>query len=231
MINNLNKKGSVDTFFTWIGAFLIIVFIMILFNVAMLLIFTDNDLFSEPNVKFFGSNVDLILNSKFLDFLNTRIIIDGRGEKIIDVLKTSLDPYFDIKNGRGESFIELFGSESLTPKNSELKSVYRDRLRGEMINLGFTGNQFDEVIDIGTNLRFSERYGAIIKELDKFCKVESLDTYVFQLPYGYIIKERLKFNYKPNQESRLAFNKKIIHKTNYRGENMQISFGIYGECK
>ena len=72
----MNKKGLEDTLFTWIAAFFIILFVMLIYIVLVFAIFTGKELGRRPEVDFEGSNVDLVLNSKFLSFLGTKIFVN-----------------------------------------------------------------------------------------------------------------------------------------------------------
>ena len=81
-----NKKASIDSAFVWIIAFLVIVFILIITNVFVFSLFVVKG-GSEANVVFEESNDNLILNKKFLSFLNTKISVDNKEVKIIDVIK------------------------------------------------------------------------------------------------------------------------------------------------
>ena len=81
--NRWNKRGLEDSLFTWIGAFVFIVFFMTIYIVFLLAIFSEKEITKDVNVVFEESNVDLNLNKRFLDFLGTEINED---EKIIEFL-------------------------------------------------------------------------------------------------------------------------------------------------
>jgi len=89
MIGRMNKKGLVDTLMPWIITFLILIFFMAAFAIAVFVIFVGNDIPKDADFKFKESNIDIVSNSKFLDFLDSKIIVNGREEKVIDVIKSS----------------------------------------------------------------------------------------------------------------------------------------------
>lgn len=82
-----NKKASIDSAFVWIIAFLVIAFILIITNVFVFSLFVIKG-GSEANVVFEKSDDNLILNKKFLSFLNTKIIVNNKEEKIIDSIRS-----------------------------------------------------------------------------------------------------------------------------------------------
>lgn len=83
----MNKKAVIDTGMIWIPAFLIIVMILLITNIFVFSLFVVKGS-SKANIIFEESNDNLILNKIFLNFLNTKISVNSKEEKIIDVIRS-----------------------------------------------------------------------------------------------------------------------------------------------
>ena len=220
---NWNKRALEDSLFTWMAAFLVIVFIMIIYFLFVLVLFGEEKLTGDIDIVFEESKAELELNSKFLNFLSSSIIINDKEEKIINVIKNSLDPYFEIKNDKGEGFVEKFGLRSLMEEGVSLKN----RMRSE----GFEDNDWDKLVQVNFEFQQSEGVKKIIKELDKFCDIDREDRYYLEIPQGSIRGNNFRANEEFNPENNFYYIQPIIHKTNYRGENIEIKFRIRRECE
>jgi len=232
MINN--KKGSIGSGLVWVVAFLTILFIMFLHIMFTLFIFAKTDITVNVPVTFEGSNVDLVSNLKFLNFLGTKILVGGKNQKIIDVLRNTGDPYSHIKNNKGQSLTEVFGLKRLTDEiqnpTTELKEIL-------FYKYGFTEDDYDKFFDTTKKIQDNEFVDKIIIELNKICKVDKFDKYYLDTPYGMITKDGMKqkgdyihlFDESESGESRYIPH--IDHKTNYRGENIEIKLIMLKECQ
>lgn len=218
----MNKRALEDSLFTWIATFLVIVFIMIIYFLFVLFLFGEEKLTEDIDIVFEESRVELNLNSKFLGFLSSNVFIDGKEKKTINVIKNSLDPYFEIKNDKGESFVEKYGLMALKEEGVALKNKMRSG--------GFDDNDWDKLIQ--TNFEFQESGGVkeIIKKLDKFCDIDREDRYHLEIPQGSINGRGFRANEEFNPENNFYYTQPIIHKTNYRGENIEIKFRMRKEC-
>ena len=164
-----NKKALEDSLFTWTAAFLVIVFIMIIYFMFVLLLFGEEKITRDIDIVFEESKIELYLNSKFLNFLSSSIFINGKEEKIIYIIKNSLNPYFEIKNDKEESFVEKFGLMAFMEEGVALKN----RMRSD----GFDDSDWDKLIQTNFEFQESESIKEIIKELDKFCYIDREDRY------------------------------------------------------
>ena len=215
-----NKKASIDSAFVWIIAFLVIVFILIITNVFVFSLFVVKG-GSKTNVVFEENNNNLILNKKFLSFLNTKISVNNKEEKIIDSIRNSLDPYFEIKNENGKNLVDKYSLNAITEDY-----VLKDKM---MID-GFDENDWDNFVKANLEFQESEKVKKIIEELNKLCNVDRWDRYFLETPLGIITKDGLKAKQIFNEEDSFYYTEPIIHKTNYRGENIEIKFRMYREC-
>ena len=95
-LKRMNKKGLEDSVFTWIVAFLVIFFVMIIYLILVFFMFGTGKVASffggtakEDLSKNLGeSDINLNANAKFLDFLNRRVVlVNGLDAKVIDVIK------------------------------------------------------------------------------------------------------------------------------------------------
>ena len=173
----------------------------------------------DVEIIFEDEEFDKNLNSRFLDFLNSKILINEKEEKIIDVIKNSLDPYFQIENNVGENLVNKYGLTVLMKEGVSLKN--------KMIKDGFNENDWDKFIKANSNFQ-DNKVKEIIKELDKFCNVDSWDRYFLEIPQGIITKDGLRTEVFFERVDR--YTKLIIHKTNYRVESFEIKFRMRKEC-
>lgn len=217
----MNKKALEDSLFTWIAAFLVIVFIMIVYFVFVLFLFGEEKLTGDVDIIFEESKTELDLNLKFLSLLSSKIIVDGKDEKVIDVIKNSLDPYFEIKNDEGESFVEKVGLNTLSEDQKTLNN--------RMFAFGLNEEEWNNFLMIGSDFE-DNKVKEIIKELDKFCNVDRWDGYFLEVPQGIITKNGLRNKGIFTEENIFDYTTPIIHKTNYRGENIEIKFRVWRGC-
>ena len=225
---NWNKKALEDSLFTWIIAFGVIVFIMVLYFVFLSAVFGKDKLTSDVEIVFEESNVNLELNSRFLSFLNSKISVDSKlvdgkeekNEKIIDVIRNSLNPYFEIKNDKEENLISKYGIKVLTENHIDLQN--------KMLANGFDDSDWSEFVK--ANGEFAQ--GGGIKEmrklLDKFC-----DKYILEIPQGIITEEVYKIGERYSGEDNIIYFyyiNPLVHKTNYKGENIEIKLRISKGC-
>ena len=220
-MREMNKKALEDSLFTWIAAFLVIVFIMIIYFLFVLILFGEERLTGDVDIVFEESKIELDLNSKFLSFLSSSIFINGKEEKIIDVIKNSLDPYFEIKNDKGESFVEKVGLNALSEDEKTLNN--------RMFAFGLNENERNNFLEIGSDYE-DNKVKEIIKKLDKICNVDKWDRYFLEVPQGIITKDGLRNKGIFTEEDFFHYTQPIIHKTNYRGENIEIKFRMSREC-
>ncbi len=219
-IFGINKKGLEDSVFTWIIVFFMLVFIMVIYIIFMLSIFGKEKL-TGIDVTFKEEELDLDSNLKLINFLNSKIIVDGEEKKLIGAIKSSLSPYFEIENNKGENFVEKYGLNAFSKDAISLKRI--------MIADGFDNSDWDKLIKTGLQFERSNTINSIIKELDKICNIDKTDRYFLELPQGTITEAGLKIQdfFTP---SNLDYTDNIIHKTNYKGESLEIKFRMRKEC-
>ena len=218
----MNKRGLEDSLFTWIAFLFIIIFVMVLHNFIVSAIFltkgTDKASFEE-------NSVDLIANAKFLNFLNSRILINEKEDKVIDVLRFSLDPYFSIKNKSGESFIEVYGIDYVYKVIQEPPSDL-DIL---MIRDGFDETSFEELERMNYNTQNSQFINEIISKLDNYCLEDS--RYFLETPYWIIDDQGLKGRSSMGDEATLQYDyNEYEHNTVYLAENLKIKLWVSKKC-
>ncbi|MEK6830941.1 MAG: hypothetical protein AABX77_02835 [Nanoarchaeota archaeon] len=213
----MNKKGLEDSLFTWIAAFLLIVFIMIIYLTLILIIFGEKKLIGDIEIVFEESQMNLELNSKFLYFLNSRILTDNKEDKIIHVIRNSLNPYFEIENDKGETFVGKYGLAALIEEGVALKN--------KMLADGFDESDWNEFINANSKFAQDEKIQEIRKNLDKIC-----DKYILEIPQGVITEDIHKIRQVYGGEDGLYYTKPLIHKTNYKGQNIEIKLRIYKDC-
>lgn len=105
------KRGQIGETLTWIVAFLLIFFIMILFTLACTVIANVNgspkDYVAEP------VSGDISLISRFISVLNKNTMVDGKNVNLVDYIKKY--PYSDVvKNDIRCMFIETGSSQLKT---------------------------------------------------------------------------------------------------------------------
>lgn len=220
---NWGKRALEDSLFTWIVAFSVIVFIMILYSVFTLAVFGKEKLTSDSKIIFEESNVNLNLNKKFLNFLNSKIITENnKEEKIIDSIKSSLDGYFEIENDKGESFVSKYGLIVIMEEGVALKN--------KMISEGFDEDDWNKIIDANLEIQKSGKIDLIIKELDKICKIDNKDNYYLEITQGSITNVGFRVKEAFNPENSYYYLQPLIHKTNYKGESFEIKLRLRKEC-
>ena len=220
MINMTSKRGSVGSAFNWIVAFFIIFFIMFIY-VLVLLAIIGIDIKDKSSINIEDGHIDLNLHSKFLSFLDSIITVNSREEKIIDAIRFSLEPYFNIRNSNGESFVELFGLKALTENQREL--------RDKMDVLGFDQNDWNEYLQASSDFQ-ENRANEIMEKLEILCNIDKNNNYFLELPQGIITRDGLKLKETFRENDYFDY-KKIIFNTNYQGENIEIKFWLDRECQ
>ncbi len=216
-----SKKGSVGSAFNWIIAFFIIFFIMFIYVIILLAIIGIDKITGQSSINVEDSYIDLNLHSKFLSFLDSTILVNEREEKVIDAIKFSLEPYFNIINNKGESFVELFGLKALTENQREL--------RNKMDVLGFDQNDWDNYLKASSDFQ-ENRVNGIMEKLEIFCSIDKGNNYFLEIPQGIITKDGLKLKDVFREEDYFDY-KKITFNTNYLGENIEVKFWIDRECQ
>jgi len=222
----MNKKGLEDSLFTWIAAFFIIFFFMIIYLFFILVVLGQKKITGDldKDFSFQESEVDLKGNSKFIDFLNSKILVKDNQEKVIDAIRFSLEPYFELKNedqeseDYGKSFIERFGFEGL---------INPPRTR---ITFGFTIRHWKGWEDVLERIRqaddgkFEERVAEISEALDRRCGGINF----LEIPQGKILEGKLVKVSEKSLKAGPPYYKydPIIHKTNYKRENIEIRSGL-----
>ncbi len=225
----MNKKGLEDSFFTWVIGFSFIVFFMLIYLFGVFAMSGESGLFGffdSETVRVEEGSKDLILNEKFLSFLNEKIEVDGEEKKIIDGIKESLDDYFEVKNDRGESFIEVFGAEEINYKDLSVRN-------NKLIREDFSQDAFSELAEI------TRKYGEDSFFLNKVQKEfgEICSKYRFKTPLGMVSEYGFRVGSYPEnslisreEETGFDWTPVIIHKNNYRGENFEIKFRMLKKC-
>ncbi|MEN9626207.1 MAG: hypothetical protein RL557_535 [archaeon] len=210
-----NKKSF--TLATWMVAFLFIVFVMLAYLFFVLVNYSGQT--------FFGRNTELIVEESassfdhrlFLLFLNKDI-----GETtILGGIKHFIDPFFEIKNDKGESFIALFGIGALERVGSEL--------RNDMYAKGFDDGDWQAFIAAQKIVSESELIRSIVETLNKEC-----DRYLLKIPFGTITEGGLKnidaSVFEDSESKRLLYTPTIQYTTYYRGEVIEIKFRKSIDC-
>ncbi len=222
ILKKINKKGGIGSGLAWVVAFLFVTLIMFFHVIFTLFIFADKEITGDVDVTFEGGSTDFNTNSKFLNFLNSKILVDGKQEKIIDSIRFSLEPYFEIENRDGKSFFDfkLLGMKALNDRDGSLNN--------KLISLRFGVEGWTKYSNAYAKFQEGERVNGIIKRLNlyDFCgKNERLgldNKYFLEVPQGIIIKDGLRSPRVVRKDTgSILF---IKHKTNYKGENVEIIF-------
>jgi len=225
----MNKRGLEDSFFTWVFAFLFIAFFMLVYLFGVFAMSGKSSLFNflsgEAVIVEEGSK-DLILNKKFLSFLNSEVEFEDGEKKIIDAIKESLDDYFEIKNNKGKSFIEVLGVEGIDYEDLAVRN-------NKLIGKDFSQAAFSELAEI--TRRYEEDgffLNKVQKEFGEICS-----KYRFKTPLGMVSEHGFRAgSYSENsliskeEETSFDWTPVIIHKNNYRGENFEIKFRMLEKC-
>jgi hypothetical protein len=226
-----NNKGSIGSGLTWIPAMFIIGLILVSHVILTVSIFSVTEIGKRSNIGLKESRIDINDNRNFLNFLNSEIVVDGKRERVVDAIRFSLDPYFEIKNKGGRNFFNFFDTTDLNVESGGSKSVaiaygLPDRMRRR----GFSGDQSTNVIGIGSGFKNTERFRKIAEQLDIYCKLDKYGRYTLEIPQGTLHKERkFPLKYSPHERSPI-YGKRVNFRTTYRGETFDIKFFSRDGC-
>lgn len=181
--NNFNggkvcgKMAQIPATLTWFIGFLIIFFVMLMFIFFTLLATASREIDVQPMD---WSSVELEVQRDLMVFLNSPVEIDGKEKRIIEVISSSLDPYFELEDqfkndGKEMSLIDWsYGYYSGAPDS--LEKMWADRGSSNPVGTFFEDKSLNEImrndLDLGKQLS---------QELDKFC-----NKYYLQLPQGVV---------------------------------------------
>ena len=219
----MNKRGLEDSVFTWIVAFSIILFIMFIYTGMTFGAFIGKGLFFQDNSYLLEGSVDLVNNRNFLEFLNSNL--DNEEMKIIDFIRFNLEPFSEIKNENGESFLDIYGIKGV----NELIQNPTEQQRNDIEAKGFTGEQYFQLGDESRKIQESEFILEIINQLDELCPIDERERYFFELPYGIITEDGMKASSILNDISISSYNE-FIHKTVYKGDSFEIRLLLDRRC-
>lgn len=229
------KKKAMGGAVAWPLAFMGIVLFMFLHVSLTLAFFTKTEITGNVPVTFEGSSVDLVSNSKFLSFLGTEIFVNGKNQKIIEVLRVTWEPYSNIKNKKGQSLTEVFNFKTLA---SEVQNPTTDFKYLMTVKYGFTEDDYYELYDINKKINEGKFVDKIINELNKLCDIDKIDKYYLETPYGVITRDGMKKKdsriddlFDESGQSDSEYTPFISHKTNYKGENIEIRFIMLKACQ
>lgn len=218
----MNSKADVD-FFTWIFAFLIIVFVMFIFLIIVFINFGKNSFFGDKvDVSVIDRESEYLLHSSFLNILQKKIVVNGKEDRIMNHIKTSLDPFFLITNNEGKTFIEMYGIDGI--------SIPEETLRDKMDLQGFDDEDWREYIEIHRNIQHGELVQKLSQILKTLCD-EGKNKFYFEVPYGYITEDGLKskINFGEVYFSE-SYTSPIKFQLVYRGENFEVSLRLLKTC-
>ena len=159
---------------------------------------------------------------KLDDLLDSSILVSGSEEKIVDSLKISLDPYFEIKNNDGVDLIEKFGIKVLSDDQQQVRT--------RMQFGGFDGKDWDDFVAANFKFQNGERVGGIVNELNKICKINRNDRYVFQIPHGVIKNGGLIIGGDFDEKDREFYTDPIIKRLDYNGQEIEVKLRFWREC-
>jgi len=233
-----NNKGSIGSGLTWIPAMFIIGLILVSHVILTVSIFGKTEIGDRSNIDLKESSIDINDNRNFLNFLNSEIKVDGKNERVVDAIRFSLDPYFEIKNKEGKNFFYFFDTTDLTAELSHnLSLLYIKRRTQVTINLlnglkgeGFSKAQSKNVMGISSGFENTERFRKIAEQLDIYCKLDKYGRYTLEIPQGTLHKGgEFPLKYSPYERSPI-YGKRVKFRTTYRGEAFDIKFYIRGKC-
>jgi|TARA_B100001971_G_C18194794_1_gene540791 hypothetical protein len=245
-----NNKGSIGSGLTWIPAMFIIALILVSHVIFTVSIFGKTEIGKRSNIDLKESSIDINDNRNFLNFLNSEIKVDGKKERVVDAIRFSLDPYFEIKNKDGKNPFNFIDPINLTAE------LYIYRKKQVTINLlnglkgeGFSDKQILEIMAISKGFKKTKRFEKIAKQLDNYCKIDSGEMYILGIPQGTIHNVKLFGNDEGSaeytkyarvhpgihpetlNELRIGNARSLVNfRTTYRGEAFDIKFYIRGKC-
>jgi len=240
-----NNKGSIGSGLTWIPAMFIIGLILVSHVIFTILIFGETVIGGRHSRIDMGYSIDINHNRNFLNFLNSEIVVDGKKERVVDAIRFSLDPYFEIKNREGKNFFYFFDTTDLNVEFGGLKSVeITYGLPDKMSPVGFSRAQSNEVMSISSGFENTERFKKITEQLDIYYRLkEKYGKYTLEIPQGILHNERdyryrsedieyfeetSSIGYTPYERSYI-YGTRVNFRTTYRGETFNIKFFIIGQ--
>ena len=240
-----NNKGSIGSGLTWIPAMFIIGLILVSHVILTVSIFSVTEIGKRSNIDLKESSIDINDNRNFLNFLNSEIKVDGKNERVVDAIRFSLDPYFEIKNKEGKNFFYFFDTTDLNVEFGELKSAeITYGLPDKMGRVGFSRAQSDKVMRISSGFENTERFKKITEQLDIHYRLkEKYGKYTLEIPQGILHNERddrflsedIEHFKKTSSIGYTAYERSYIYgtgvnfRTTYRGEAFNIKFFIIGQ--
>jgi hypothetical protein len=123
---------------------------------------------------------DRIVIEKILKVLREKTENRRIGEIMLDELNT----YFEIKNEKGESFVEAIGIENINGDFAEIKTL--------MLSDGFDENDYQKFVEARMKAQEGEYIKKIINNLNNFCPYERWDSYLMEVPQGVITRDGIK---------------------------------------
>lgn len=112
-----NKKGQLGATLTWFGAFFVILFIMILFLIAVFWLSEKKDFFAPNEISIAGEKVkNLDVQRRGIEFLDSSLIYEGKEISVKDliILRTS---FYTQPIAGGDSFLKKSGVSSINQIN------------------------------------------------------------------------------------------------------------------
>jgi hypothetical protein len=240
-----NNKGSIGSGLTWIPAMFIIGLILVSHVIFTILIFGETVIGGRHSRIDMGYSIDINHNRNFLNFLNSEIVVDGKKERVVDAIRFSLDPYFEIKNKEGMNFFYFFDTTDLNVEFGGLKSAeITYGLPNKMGKVGFSTAQSNKVMRISSGFENTERFKKITEQLDIYYRLkEKYGKYTLEIPQGILHNERdyryrsedieyfeetSSIGYTPYERSYI-YGTRVNFRTTYRGEAFNIKFFIIGQ--
>ncbi len=221
MKDRMNKKAAEDLA-TWMIVFPLIVLIYLGFLFFVLINYGEQSVFGDENKIVVEENTLYSVDYQlFFIFLNKEIAINNEKTTVIGGIKQSINPFFEIKNDRGEHFIGIFGIQKLKQPGSDLQN--------DMYARGFDEEDLLAIVDAQHKFQESELVMKITELLDKDCK-----KYFLKIPFGVITNESLKNideSVFENSESKLLlYMPTLKYTTYYKGEAIEILFRKSVDC-
>lgn len=222
----MNKRGLEDSLFSWIVAFSLICFIMLIYLIIVTVQYSTG---SNSSLSIEPEKTSSLEETQFLLLLSHEINVRGKSIRILDALNQQLDPFFEIKNDKGETFTQIFGLSALNGNPSEL--------RRDLYVRGFSENSWDQFITAQGVLSESETTKKIIEEFRSLCSSPIANSFLLGLPYGVITPDGLKSPqlleqdiFVDTDENLLVYTPTITFQSVYRGESFELHFRRYKEC-
>jgi hypothetical protein len=237
-----NKKAiSIGSGIVWVPSMFLIAIILFFHLLFTLGIFGETTITDTTDIRFEDSklgyierygnvNLDLQSNREFLNFLNTHISVEGKSLRVIDAIRFSLDPYFEITNRNGKNYFEVFDQKDMGPPLGGLNSIYFQEIESKFSDRGFSRADANKFISTTSGFMNTETYRKITEEIDRFCPLDKFGRYSFELPHGIMIKQRTSLDYKPRQKSHI-FGNRYGFSTVYKGEHFTLRFFVEGGCR